>query len=74
MSETISYKRSRNLLSISTNSISSGASDIEDNEDDITIIKKRITNSNKIMNIKERVNKVNQTVKNIIVNVPSYIN
>lgn len=74
MSQSISYKRSRNLLSISTNSISAGASDIEDNEDDITIVKKRITNSNKIMNVKERVNKVNQTVKNIIVNVPSYIN
>jgi len=74
MSETISYKRSRNLLSISTNSLSSGASDIEDNEDDITIIKKRITNSNKIMNVKERVNKINQNIKTRSINVPSYIN
>ena len=69
-------KRNRNLISNSTYSSISYASDTSDTEenDTVNIIKKRITSSNKIVVMKEEVNKVKQNVKNIRINVPSYIN
>ena len=75
MSE-LNKKRNRNLISNSSYSLASYASDTSDTEenDTITVTKKRSTISNKIVVMKEEVNKVKQSVKNIRVNVPSYIN
>ena len=72
-------KRNRTLISNSSYSLALdvlGASDTSDTEENntLTVIKKRSTISNKIVVMKEEVNKVKQNVKNIRVNVPSYIN